>query len=307
VEQRKTVSRRKFIRETLLASAALAVGSRELSSLSVSQSKLWSEGIAAKYPNDEGIENDPDVLLFEGFESDGWSDRWQEISRNHRNYSHIETDTAIVLSGKRCLRLDFLPETGKDGAGWMHHWWDGSEVAYVRYYFRLSAGGNWANQKIMQLHGHMRGERYGTGAGNRPTGYDWFSTGTGVGGENGPPWTRVILYTYHPNQIGDYGDNVLPNQDLQPKIPEDEWVCYEFMIKLNNIGQANGEQRLWINGYLYIEQTGLEWRKHENMVINDLMQPTYTHTPPLPGQSRSLWLDSIVLAKKYIGPIHRNN
>ncbi len=79
------------------------------------------------------------------------------------------------------------------------------------------------------------------------------------------------------------------------------------MIKLNNIGQANGEHRLWINGYLYIEQTGLEWRKHENMVINDLMQPTYTHTPPLPGQSRSMWLDSIVLAKKYIGPIHRNN
>ncbi len=226
MEQRKPVSRRKFIRETLLASAALAVGSRELSSLSVSQSKLWSEGIAAKYLNDEGIENDPEVLFFEGFESEDWSDRWQEISKNHRNYSHIETDPAIVLTGKRSLRLDFLPETGKDGAGWMHHWWDGSEVAYVRYYFRLSAGGNWANQKIMQLHGHMRGERYGTGAGNRPTGYDWFSTGTGVGGQDGPPWRRVILYTYHPDQIGDYGDNVVPNQGFQPKIPEDKWVCF---------------------------------------------------------------------------------
>jgi len=51
----------------------------------------------------------------------------------------------------------------------------------------------------------------------------------------------------------------------------------------------------------------VQQRKHENMVINDLMQPTYTHTPPQPGQSRSLWLDSIVLAKSYIGPIRRDN
>jgi len=301
------VSRRKFIQGTLLAGAALAVGCGESSFLNASNSQPGIEGVAAKYPNDRGIENDPDVLLFEGFESDSWSDRWQERSKNHRRYGHLETDPGIVLTGRRCLRLDFLPEAGKDGAGWMHHWWDGSETAYVRYYFRLSAGGNWANQKIMQLHGHMQGERYGTGAGNRPTGYDWFSTGTGVGGDGGPPWRRVILYTYHPNQIGDYGDNVTPNQGLQPAIPEEEWVCYEFMIKLNDIGQANGEQRLWINGYLYIEQTGLEWRKHENMVINDLMQPTYTHTPPQPGRQRSLWLDSIVLAKRYIGPMRMSN
>ncbi len=75
MQQRKPVSRRNFIRETLLASAALAVGSRESSSLSVSQSKLWGEGIAAKYPNDEGIENDPDVVFLEGLEWEGWGER----------------------------------------------------------------------------------------------------------------------------------------------------------------------------------------------------------------------------------------
>jgi hypothetical protein len=96
---------------------------------------------------------------------------------------------------------------------------------------------------------------------------------------------------------------VQPNRGIKPAIPEEQWVCYEFMIKLNDIGQSNGEQRLWTNGELVIEQTGMLWRRGENMVINNIMQPTYTHVPPEPGQTRALWLDSIVLAKSYIGPM----
>ncbi len=264
-------------------------------------------GIASRYQGDVGIENDEDVIFVEGFEQDDWDKKWQERSEAHRKYGTMETDPRIVHSGKRSLRLDILPEAGKGAAGWMHHWWDGSEVAYLRYYYRLSRGGNWGNQKIMQLHGHPRGERYGGGAGKRPTGYDKFSAGTGVGApdgkKTGPPWTRVILYSYHPRQKGDYGDNVEPNRGIRPAIPEEEWVCYEFMIKLNDIGKSNGEQRLWIDGQLVIEQRGMLWRRGAQMVINDMMQPTYTHKPPDPGHQRSLWLDSIVLANRYIGPM----
>lgn len=259
---------------------------------------LGGPPISESYPDDVGIANDPDVIFYEGFESPDWASEWQEISAPE--YLESETDPAIVLQGSRSLKEVIAPEAGKGAAGWMHHWWDGSMVAFVRYYFRLSEGGNWGNQKIMQLHGHPRGERYGNSAGVRPTGYDAFSTGTGIGGDSGPPWTRVILYAYHPSQIGDYGDNVVPNQGIQPAVPEEEWVCYEFMIKLNDIGRQNGEQRLWVNDELVIEQTGLEWRKGVDMVINDLMQPTYTHTPE-ETENRYLWLDGIVVAKRRIG------
>ena len=273
---------------------------------------LWAggqpQGIAARYPGDVGIEKDSDVIFVEGFEADDWDAKWQERSEAHKKYGAFETAPAIVQSGTRSLKFLFTNEAGMGAAGWMHYWWDGSDVAYLRYYYRLSKGGNWANQKIMQLHGHQRGQRYGTGSGNRPTGYDWFCSGTGVGSPDwnkntGAPWTNVILYTYFPGQKGGYGDNVQPNRGSKPAIPEEEWVCYEFMIKLNDIGQSNGEQRLWVNGELVIEQTGMLWRRGENMVINNIMQPTYTHVPPEPGQTRALWLDSIVLAKSYIGPM----
>ena len=271
---------------------------------SASAQKTSAKDLASKYPGDVGIAKDPDVLFVEGFESVNWDKNWQERSRGHRRYGALETDPKIVLGGKRSLKLLFKPQAGKDAAGWMHRWWDGAEVAYLRYYFRLSTGGNWRNQKIMQLHGHRRGRKYGTGAGRRPTGYDWFCTGTGVGGRRGPPWTNIILYTYHPHQRGGYGDNVKPNRGVQPKVPEGKWVCYEFMIKLNDVGKRNGEQRLWIDDKLVIEQKGLEWRKRADMLIDNIMQPTYTHTPPKPGTSRILWIDNIVLAKRYIGPMN---
>ena len=258
-------------------------------------------GISAKYPGDQGIEKDPDVIFAESFETDSWRKTWQEIS--HPELKEIETDPAAVLTGTRCLRLPFLPEMKDTGAGWMHHWWEGSSEVYLRYYFRLSKGGDWRNNKLLQLHGHPKGERYGPGAGKKPTGFDTFCSGTGVGGSQGPPWTRVMLYTYWPHQKGPWGDNVMPNRGVEPKIHEEEWTCFEVMVKLNDVGRENGEQRLWINGRLVVEQTGMEWRKTDKLVVNNIMLSTNTSEPPQPGTRRAVWIDGIVLARRYIGPM----
>lgn len=258
-------------------------------------------GLAAKYPGDVGLEKDSEVLLVESFETDAWRKTWQEIS--HPEFKEIETDPKLALAGRRALRLSFTAEAGDTGAGWMHYWWKGSDAVYLRYYFRLSKGGDWRNNKLLQIHGHPRGVRYGPGAGIRPTGFDTVCSGTGVGGDSGPPWTRVMLYTYWPHQKGDWGDNVLPNQGVEPRINEEEWTGYEVMVKLNDVGKENGEQRLWINGRLVIEQTGMEWRKTDKLVLNDLMLSTNTSAPPKPGEKRTVWIDAVVLARRYIGPM----
>lgn len=266
----------------------------------IAQERSQPRGLAWKYPGDAGIEKDPNVILVESFETESWRKTWQEIS--HPRYKKVETRPKLVYAGKRSLRLDITAEAGKSGAGWMSHWWDGSDEVYLRYYFRLSKGGDWRNNKLLQLHGRQRGVRYGPGAGIRPTGFDSVCSGTGVGGQEGPPWTGIILYTYWPHQKGNYGDNVRPNKGIQPKVNEEEWTCFEVMIRLNDVGKHTGEQRLWINGRLVIEQTGMEWRKTNKLVINNIMLSTYTHAPPKPGTKRAVWIDDIVLAKRYIGP-----
>jgi len=267
----------------------------------VPQNAPETKGLAATYAGDVGIEKDPDVIFAESFETESWRKTWQEIS--HPQLKEIETDPRLVLTGGRCLRLPFTPEAKDTGAGWMHHWWDGSSGVYLRYYFRLSKGGDWRNNKLLQLHGHPKGERYGPGAGKKPTGFDTLCSGTGIGGKQGPPWTRVMLYTYWPHQQGSWGDNVLTNRGPEPKINEEEWTCYEVMVKLNDVGKENGEQRLWINGRLAVEQTGMEWRKTDNLVVNNIMLSTNTSEPPQPGTTRTVWIDGIVLARRYIGPM----
>jgi hypothetical protein len=98
-------------------------------------------------------------------------------------------------------------------------------------------------------------------------------------------------------------DNVLPNRGVEPRINEEEWTCYEVMVKLNDVGKENGEQRLWINGRLAVEQTGMEWRKTDKLLVNNIMISTNTSEPPRPGTRRTLWIDGIVLARRYIGPL----
>ena len=258
-------------------------------------------GLSQDFPLDKGIEEHPDVVFVERFEDPNWVEQWQENARSE--CKKLEADPKVVHNGGHSLRLKFeLSGTcgGKGGAGWMHHWPDngktGYDVAYVRYYYRVSKGGVWSNNKVLQMHGHKLGLKYGDGAGVAPDGTT-FSVGTGIGGSDGPPWSVGVLYTYHKNQPGKYGEVFEPNQGAEPPVLEETWYCKEFMVKLNDVGSKNGEQRMWLDDQLVVETTGLEFRTHPEVKMNNLMQPSYTSVPG----DREMWLDSIVMATSRIG------
>ena len=262
-------------------------------------------GLSTDHPYDQGIETHPDVLFVADFEDPDWADAWQEIARPE--CKEDEEAPEIVHNGERSLRLVF-ETTGtcgdNGGAGWMHYWPDngdtGYEVAYLRYYYRVSAGGDWSNNKILQMHGHELGVKYGDGAGVPPDGTT-FSVGTGISGDAGPPWNVGILYTYHMNQPGNYGENFLPNQGVEPPILEETWYCKEFMVQLNDVGAENGEQRMWLDDVLIVETTGLELRSDDSVMMNNVMQPSYTSAP----DTKQMWLDSLVLARSRVGCMYR--
>jgi hypothetical protein len=55
---------------------------------------------------------------------------------------------------------------------------------------------------------------------------------------------------------------------------------------------------------IFVESFGNDsWRKTDEPVINNLVLSTNTSTPPEAGRKRTVWIDGIVLAKRYIGPM----
>lgn len=81
------------------------------------------------------------------------------------------------------------------------------------------------------------------------------------------------------------------------------WVPVEARAKLNTPGQADGEMRLWINGRLEVEQTGLDWHgNYTDHGINAVFLEAYWNRGSPVTQSR--WYDNFVVSTEPIGPVY---
>ncbi|MBW7997441.1 MAG: hypothetical protein FVQ81_12875 [Candidatus Glassbacteria bacterium] len=228
-------------------------------------------GIAARYPGDEGIGNDPAVVFSENFESitaTDLSQRWTNVNNGTDNsVLFIVRDTTAPSVGKYCLRM--TATKGRNVGGDLWQLLDeGYEQLYARFYCKFAPDAPYVHHFV-----HMGGtastnEWPAGGAGSRPEGADRFSTSMDLAFRTvtDPPggWT---FYSYwsemhswqtpegesdgRPNPF--YGNLFAPVEPLQAK--RDEWMCVEIMIKLNDPELRNGEQAFWIDGKL-VERYG---------------------------------------------------
>jgi len=316
-------------------------------------------GIAARYPGDVGIEQDPAVVFSENFESGTVADfkqRWTNISNKDGYVLKLLDDTTAVTPGKRCLEMKATK--GHDTGG---HLWKlldtGYDRLYARFYCKFAPDAPYVHHFV-----HMGGRHPSQtepwpkgGAGSRPDGASSFSTSMDlVGREVADPPGAWSFYSYwcemhswqtpegesdgRPNAF--YGNLFGPVEPLQAK--RGEWQCVEFMIKLNDPEQRNGEQAFWIDGKLVerygpgtIEGTwfrdmfrrsgvfntdpkpfeGFRWRTIEQLKINIFWLQYYLahvfendynpHDPDIPYNDdiARVYFDNVVLATEYIGPV----
>jgi len=122
----------------------------------------------------------------------------------------------------------------------------GYEHLYIRFYVRFAEDSSPVHHFVF-FGGFNPSTPYAQGtAGRMPDGADFFSTaaepGTSV-------WTS---YTYWPGMSGappkgvGYGANFLGSGG--PAVRKGHWTCVELMIKLNAIGEQDGEMAIWIDG-----------------------------------------------------------
>lgn len=81
-----------------------------------------------------------------------------------------------------------------------------------------------------------------------------------------------------------------------------EWHCFETRMKLNDPGQANGIQQLWIDGNLEATSSGLNWvGMYTNYGINMVFLENYWNSGSIATQDR--YMDNFVISTKPIGMI----
>jgi hypothetical protein len=83
-----------------------------------------------------------------------------------------------------------------------------------------------------------------------------------------------------------------------------EWYCFEVGILPNTPGQSDGEGCLWINGRLETRVTGMRYYDLENAFkLYATIQQYRTQTDNTRAPEVSRFVDNLVVARRYIGPI----
>ena len=212
------------------------------------------ESIASHYPGDAGIERDARVVFVENFEAHSlevlWQ-RWETVS--DRAGQSFSEDVPSGSAGKHSLAMERQAGAGaqlyrrlknKDG-GW------GYDRLFARYYVKF-------DPDCGEIH------HFGTCIGGNNPATPWPSVNAGFPTDGAKSfWSGIEpfgsswvwdYYTYWCEMRGSpprgqtWGNTFV--RDPKLKVEKGRWICVEQMIQMNDPGDTNGEQALWIDGKL---------------------------------------------------------
>ena len=278
-----------------------------------------TKGLAWRYPADQGIEEDPQVVLFADFESPDWERRWSHVGEKRavvrvdpagdadpqRKFQPLR-DTALRVriaegaNGALNTLYRFREKTGQE-----------PEEIYFRYYLRL------ANDWDQTLEGGKMPGISGTygiagWGGRRSHGNDgWSARGAFARSiPDGNPLAGrhpIGTYCYHAEMGGRYGDIWLWQKGLRGYLQRNRWYCIEQYIKLNTLvrdgeGRKDGVLRAWVDGRLAFEKKDIRFRNVEKLRIEQIWMNVYHGGKRPSPRDQHLYLDHVVVARSYIGP-----
>ncbi len=204
-------------------------------------------GIAARYPGDAGIEADPNVVFVENFNDklDSITDRWESVKA--KECLSLSPDVPAGSLGNTSL---LITHTGGQGTGahLYRRLMPGFDKLHYRFYVKFDID-------CVPIHHffHVGGYNPATawpqgGAGTRPRGDERFTTGVEPFGRN---W-RWDYYSYWMKMRGSpprgqcWGNSLI--HDPAAQVTKGKWQCLELMMKINDVGESNGEMALWLDG-----------------------------------------------------------
>ncbi len=281
------------------------------------------QGLAANHPNDEGLGEDPQVFLFEDFESyadaNALWDRWDNVYQ--LDQIRFATEPENVFAGAQSIEFTVPPQDAELSNSLDKAVSPEREVFFLRYYSKFSAPfevvGSSHNGSSISAHYFIDGQAT---PGVPADGMNKFLVAyENWRGEDATPTPgNLNVYVYHPEQRDNFGDHffptgvVLPNTsklfDFGPDFvpyPDviqelDRWYCYEFMVQANTPGVRDGRIAFWLDGVLAADFVNLRLRDVASLTIDRF--GLGLHIGSNPNGEQKKWYDNIVAADAYVGP-----
>jgi hypothetical protein len=301
----------------LLVAFAVATGElraqKNIQKAAVAQPALVTAKTRADKSALRALEKKGRVIFEDGFESKKSLRKYFEIRGLDGGKARLDFDKKIAHSGRGAFRFRALPAdgeaSGSGASGWLGD--RGFDRVYYRRYIRFAKDYDQGN--LHHVGGGLtgvatRGKWDGMGkAGIRPEGDDRFNSSFEPWCDWGrrPPPGAMFLYTYWMDMKKDektghyWGNNLQAAPRERIELARDRWICLEHMIKVNDVGKANGELAAWIGGKLYIHYTGFRWRTTEKLKIKRFSLGIYVHRST---RENVVWYDDVVLSTGYVGP-----
>ncbi len=268
-------------------------------------------GLAAKYIDDKGIAKDPNVIFATDFESEDWQNEWTYAGKRGvidtvaqdeaRKFEPLQGKALRVriakgATGALNTLYKFKPKAGSE-----------PEAIYFRYYLRLADDWNQTKQggKMPGISGTYGVAGWGGRKVNGANG--WSARGHfGLTIPKGNPLAGlhpIGTYCYHADMKGNYGSVWGWHKGYRGFLKGNRWYAVEQYLKLNTPGKKDGVLRAWIDGRLAFEKKDIRFRDVDKLKIEQIWMNVYHGgTQPSP-YDQHLFIDNVVVAKKYIGPV----
>lgn len=275
------------------------------------ESKPMQRGLAAAYLADKGIERAEEVLFAADFESKSALSIWQQLTRSEMDIIDVEEGNGFVpIAGKA------LKTTLKKGANtalnlrylFARHHDQEPEELYFRYYLRL--GSNWnpdvEGGKLPGLAGTYGQAGWGARPSDGTNGWSTrgaFARSLPAAGENGERLTPIGSYVYQADMKGNYGSYWGWGDGPGGLLQNNRWYAIEQYVKLNTPGLHDGIFRAWIDGRQVMERTGMSFRLTPDLRIESVWMNVYHGGTLSSPRDMSLYIDNVVVARSYIGPM----
>ena len=237
-----------FLRRAFIRSLGLLVIATALPVFAQIQ---FGTGLAVKYTGDAGIEKDPKVLFVEQFEEptlDALKERWEAV--RHPEIMSLATDVPAGSGGGHSLLMTHIGGQG-DGGHLYRRLPKGHERVFARFYVKFDPDCAPVHHFGTCIGGNQPSTPWPSVKAGQPTdGARSFWTGIEPFGKS---W-RWDFYTYWSEMRGSpprgqtWGNSFVHDREF--KVARGRWICVEVMVKMNDVGDSNGEMALWIDGQL---------------------------------------------------------